>query len=113
LAGPSLRQSWIARVGGKGWRTVDLDAIVEEGIDLVTRNYAPDDALCCPSVDGSAAFYLIDDELQETEALIDCDSGGGDEPEIGRPDGNGTLTSTGKGVTPALRRHLRPSRHSV
>jgi len=108
LAGPELRKSWVARVGGKGWRNVDLDEVVDEGIDFTSTNYAPEDAICCPSIEGSATFYLIEDGLEETEALIDC--GGEDDSGSEMQEENGTLASMRTAARGSSRRLLR---HSV
>lgn len=92
LTGPSLRRPWSARVGSKGWRSVELDGVVESGIDLVTMNYSPEDDSCCPTLPGSATFYLVDGELEETETRIDCGDGGGEE-SMEEADEGGTLAS--------------------
>jgi len=54
----------VAAVGGKGWRGVDPKNVTINGqgndiwINLFTQEYAPEDALCCPSKK-SKAIYVI------------------------------------------------------
>lgn len=53
------------RVGGKGLRFVDLIAIDNNTICLATPGYGPKDAMCCPSVKGTARYVLTGSTLHE------------------------------------------------
>ncbi len=50
-------------VGGKGERAVHLASIKDNVIYLTTLSYGPHDAMCCPSIKGSARFVLADGKL--------------------------------------------------
>ena len=50
-------------VGGKGNRAVRLASIKDNMINLTTLGYGPHDAMCCPSIKGSARFVLTDGKL--------------------------------------------------
>jgi hypothetical protein len=52
-----------AVVGGKGYRAAHLEGIGDNVIHLTTLNYGPHDAMCCPSIKGSARFVLADGKL--------------------------------------------------
>jgi hypothetical protein len=52
-----------AAVGGKGERAVHLASIKDDVIFLMTLEYGPHDAMCCPSIKGSARFVLADGKL--------------------------------------------------
>ena len=69
---PSMRPVASARVGGKGYRTVDLGEISHGVIELHTQSYAPNDPMCCPSVPGQSTYGLVQGRLEEIELTIDC-----------------------------------------
>ncbi len=50
-------------VGGKGYRAAQLEGIGDNVIFLTTLGYGPHDAMCCPSIKGSARFVLADGKL--------------------------------------------------
>jgi hypothetical protein len=50
-------------VGGKGYRAAHLEGIADNVISLTTLSYGPHDAMCCPSIKGSARFVLADGKL--------------------------------------------------
>ena len=52
-----------AVVGGKGYRATHLEGIGDNVIFLTTLSYGPHDAMCCPSIKGSARFVLADGKL--------------------------------------------------
>ncbi|HEU0186030.1 MAG TPA: hypothetical protein VFS27_11990 [Blastocatellia bacterium] len=54
-------------VGGKGYRSVELKAISDNKIHLNTLDYAPDDAVCCPSKKGTTYYELVYGFLREQE----------------------------------------------
>jgi hypothetical protein len=54
-----------ADVGGKSTRGVELKAVGNNSILLVTLNYGPKDASCCPSVKGTTSYVLSAGSLLE------------------------------------------------
>ena len=69
---PTMRHLAHTRVGGKNHRTVDLRKVSDGTIELVTQNYSPADASCCPSVPGKSLYMLTDGALEEIDAVIEC-----------------------------------------
>ena len=53
--------------GGKGNRSVQLESIRSNVIFLTTLSYAPSDAMCCPSIKGTAQFVVADGKLVSQE----------------------------------------------
>lgn len=53
-------------VGGNGYRSIDIGE-VEHGqvITLLTKNYADEDPLCCPSLPGKSWFFITEEGLVE------------------------------------------------
>ncbi len=60
------------RVGGKGYRSVDLNGIANGGIKLNVLYYSPYDGLCCPSVPGTSLYSITGNSLREDEVRVDC-----------------------------------------
>lgn len=54
-------------VGGNGWREVDFADVVfeKDQITIKTKEYASNDAMCCPSKPGTATFKLESNRLTE------------------------------------------------
>lgn len=57
----------VMRIGGKGWRSfTNAPVSIEQGlITLESFDYAPSDALCCPSLPSTTRFRFEDGRLQE------------------------------------------------
>jgi hypothetical protein len=58
-----------AQVGGKGERGVEFGTIRESKILLNTKEYFPDDAMCCPSGKGKTTYRLENGRLVESERV--------------------------------------------
>ena len=58
------------RIGGKSYRLVTIRSVSEGMVDLDVMYYAPDDALCCPSVSGATTIELRDGQLWETNSRL-------------------------------------------
>jgi hypothetical protein len=56
-------------VGGKVYRSVQLDQVEARRIVLKTMNYTKADAACCPSLGGVSSYWLKDGELAEGPGL--------------------------------------------
>jgi hypothetical protein len=54
-----------AQVGGKSYRDVELSSISENSLELQTMDYAPNDAMCCPSRKGKTRYALVGRILRE------------------------------------------------
>ena len=52
-------------VGGKTYRSVELETIRNNVIIIKTLNYGANDAACCPSKAGSARYALVKDKLKQ------------------------------------------------
>jgi hypothetical protein len=59
------------KVGGKGYRSVDIQSARENSIDLRAELYAMSDALCCPSI--PATVHLVLSNGAVDEASVDLD----------------------------------------
>jgi hypothetical protein len=70
LEGQTHRLLARARVGGKGYRSVTLNAVSDGVLQCEVHYYAPDDALCCPSIRGASHFEVRDGQLWETDATV-------------------------------------------
>ncbi len=70
---PTMKCQAHARVGGKGYRNVDISGVKGDMIYLKIELYSTYDALCCPSVPGSTIYELTDDSLVEKELRVDCE----------------------------------------
>jgi hypothetical protein len=60
------------RVGGKGYRSVTLNAVSDGVLKCEVQYYAAEDALCCPSVRGASYFEVREGRLWETNARVNC-----------------------------------------
>lgn len=58
-----------AAVGGKSNRAVELESISKGGILLKTLKYAAQDASCCPSIQGTARYGLVQRKLKELKGV--------------------------------------------
>lgn len=69
---PTMKFIADARIGGKGYRGAELskvdDGVVEVKIDL----YSLYDAMCCPSIKGTAYYYVEKNSLIEGRLIVDC-----------------------------------------
>jgi hypothetical protein len=70
--GPGFTDVKVAQVGGKSWRTVDIQRIEELGVVAATAYYGEGDALCCPSLSGSTVFELRKGLFGEVGAQFDA-----------------------------------------
>jgi hypothetical protein len=52
-------------VSRKGVRAVDLDRTLGPVIQLTTKRYRPEDAMCCPSLPGQASYVMRGRRLTE------------------------------------------------
>ena len=52
-------------VGGKMRRSVELESVDDNTIQLATLSYGPKDASCCPSVKGTTRYALVGRALRE------------------------------------------------
>ena len=52
-------------VGGNGYRSIDIGGVKGLVITLLTKNYADEDPLCCPSLPGKSWFFITEDGLVE------------------------------------------------
>ena len=52
-------------VGGNGYRSIDIGEVKGLVITLLTKNYADEDPLCCPSLPGKSWFFITEDGLAE------------------------------------------------
>ena len=69
---PCMQNPVNARVGGKGYRGIELSRVAEGLIEVKTKYYSPYDALCCPSVPGTSVYYLAEGALIEGEVRVNC-----------------------------------------
>jgi hypothetical protein len=69
---PSMKFITDARVGGKGYRGAALQKIEDGIIELSVDLYSPYDALCCPSVKGTAYYSVGKSSLAEERLVVDC-----------------------------------------
>jgi len=53
------------KVGGKLYRSVELQSISKNVILLTTLSYTAKDAACCPSKKGEARYELVDGRLKQ------------------------------------------------
>jgi len=56
-------------VGGKSYRSIELNSVDKERINLDTLSYGPKDASCCPSVKGTTSYALLGKKFHEQKAL--------------------------------------------
>jgi hypothetical protein len=61
-----------ARVGGKGYRGAELSKVADGAIEVKVDLYSPYDGLCCPSVKGTAYYYLGNKSVTEEKLIVDC-----------------------------------------
>ncbi len=61
-AGSPLATTEVSR---KGVRAVDLDRTAGPIIQLTTKSYGPEDAMCCPSLPGHASYLIRGRHLRE------------------------------------------------
>ena len=52
-------------VGGKSYRSIELNSVDKQRVNLDTLSYGPKDASCCPSVKGTTSYALIGPKLRE------------------------------------------------
>ena len=52
-------------VGGKFRRSVELDAVVNQRVNLQTMSYARTDPSCCPSIKAMTSYVLVGQTLRE------------------------------------------------
>ena len=57
-----------AVVGGKNYRAIVMKAIQDNAILCDTKDYAPNDPSCCPTLKGSTRYVLDGDKLKELPA---------------------------------------------
>lgn len=57
------------KVGGKGERAIEFNAIENGKIILSTDEYLPDDPMCCPNGKGSTTYNLKGSELLEIDRV--------------------------------------------
>ncbi|MBF0559031.1 MAG: hypothetical protein HQL08_09645, partial [Nitrospirae bacterium] len=57
------------KIGGGGERIVALNAIRDGRIILDTKEYLPDDPMCCPSGKGKTTYSLKDGKLVESDCI--------------------------------------------
>ncbi len=69
---PLMQHLAHARVGGKGYRGVELAAVADGVIEIKTGYYSRRDALCCPSVAGTSAYSIAKGVLIEDDMIVDC-----------------------------------------
>lgn len=70
LAGQTHQLLARGRVGGKGYRSVTLNAVSDGVLKCEVQYYASDDALCCPSIPGTSYFEVRDGQIWETDAIV-------------------------------------------
>lgn len=56
------------KIGGKNIRAVELESVANGKVNLVTRDYLPDDASCCPSKKGKAEVVLYENKFKVSES---------------------------------------------
>jgi hypothetical protein len=56
-------------VGGKSYRSIELNSVDKERINLDTLSYGPKDASCCPSVKGTTSYALVGTKLREHKVV--------------------------------------------
>jgi len=69
---PSMQHLAHALVGGKGYRSVDLNTVANGLIEVKILYYSSYDGLCCPSVPGTSVYYIAEKSLREGEVRVDC-----------------------------------------
>ena len=54
-----------AAVGGKSYRSIELNSVDNQRVNLDTLSYGPKDASCCPSNKGKTSYALVGRSLRE------------------------------------------------
>lgn len=54
-------------VGGKGYKSVELESIQDNYIVLSTLSYGANDPMCCPSKKGSVRYALVNGKLEKMQ----------------------------------------------
>jgi hypothetical protein len=52
-------------VGGKSYRSIELNSVDKQRVNLDTLSYGPKDASCCPSIEGTTSYALVGRTLRE------------------------------------------------
>lgn len=66
----SLVEQKTLQIGGKSLRMLDFDSVTFQAgrLTLKTREYAPGDSTCCPSLTGNVSFEVSASDVREVPA---------------------------------------------
>jgi hypothetical protein len=68
---PSMKLIAAKHIGGKGYRIAELSKVKNGLIEIGVQLYSTEDALCCPSVPGTAYYLVKKNSLNEARLIVD------------------------------------------